>query len=222
MEVKIDTSWKNILQDEFSKQYFIDLTNKVKEEYKNKIIYPKGNEIFNAFQYCTFENTKVVILGQDPYHGINEANGLAFSVNKGIRVPPSLKNIYKEIENDLNIKVNKEDGDLSRWAKQGVLLLNSTLTVRKDSAGSHQGIGWEIFTDYVIQRISDLKSNIVFILWGKYAKEKGKNINNEKHLIISSPHPSPFAADRGFFGSKPFSKTNQYLVKHNIQPIDWS
>jgi len=222
MEVKIDTSWKNILQDEFSKQYFIDLTNKVKEEYKNKIIYPKGNEIFNAFQYCTFENTKVVILGQDPYHGINEANGLAFSVNKGIRVPPSLKNIYKEIENDLNIKVNKEDGDLSRWAKQGVLLLNSTLTVRKDSAGSHQGIGWEIFTDYVIQRISDLKSNIVFILWGKYAKEKGKNINNEKHLIISSPHPSPFAADRGFFGSKPFSKTNQYLLKHDIKPIDWS
>lgn len=222
MNVKIASSWKNILQEEFSKQYFIDLTNKVREEYKKRIIYPKANQIFNAFEYCSFNNTKVVILGQDPYHGKGEANGLSFSVNKGVKIPPSLKNIYKEIESDLNIKVDKENGDLNRWAKQGVLLLNSTLTVVKDRAGSHQGIGWEIFTDHVIQKISDVKSNVVFILWGKYAKDKGKNIDINKHLVISSAHPSPFSADRGFFGSKPFSKANEYLINNNIIPIDWS
>ncbi len=222
MDVNIEKSWKKILSEEFEKPYFIDLTNKVKEEYKTKITYPKGSDIFSAFQYCTFDNVKVVILGQDPYHGVGEANGLAFSVNKDVRVPPSLRNIYKEIESDLGIVVDKNNGDLSRWAKQGVLLLNSTLTVSKDKAGSHQGIGWEIFTDAVIQKLSDTKSNIVFILWGKYAKEKGKVIDVNKHLVLSSPHPSPFAADRGFFGSKPFSKANEYLKRNNKEEINWA
>ncbi|HCC68016.1 TPA: uracil-DNA glycosylase [Patescibacteria group bacterium] len=187
---------------------------------KDNTTYPPSDSVFRALKLTPFENIKVVILGQDPYHGKGEANGLAFSVNKNIKIPPSLKNIYKELNSDLGIKIPNH-GDLSNWAKQGVLLLNSILTVEANKPASHRGIGWEEYTDEIIKKINDKKKNIVFILWGKYAQEKGKYINENKHLVIRSPHPSPFSARTGFFGSKPFSKCNMYLKENKIEEIDW-
>ncbi|HEY8401095.1 MAG TPA: uracil-DNA glycosylase [Cytophagaceae bacterium] len=219
-EVQIEESWKRHLKDEFSKEYFQNLIAFVKQEKKAYTIYPPGKLIFNAFEHCTFDNVKVVILGQDPYHGPGQANGLAFSVNDGIKPPPSLVNIFKEIKNDLGTEVPKS-GNLERWADQGVLLLNATLTVRANSPGSHQNKGWEQFTDAIIQVISREKENLVFILWGAYAQKKEALIDRSKHLILKSPHPSPFSADRGFFGSKPFSKANEYLKQHGKEPINW-
>jgi len=220
MEVKIEPSWKVKMQSEFEKPYFKDLTDFVKIEYQEHKIYPPGKFIFNAFQHCPFDSVKVVILGQDPYHGSGQANGLCFSVNKGIKLPPSLINIFKEIKNDLGIEV-PVNGDLERWADQGVLLLNATLTVRANDAGSHQNRGWEIFTDSVIQRISDDRMGLVFLLWGAYAGRKAVLINGNNHLILKSPHPSPFSADRGFFGCKHFSKSNEYLKNNYQSEIDW-
>lgn len=219
-DVKIEPSWKQKLEKEFEQPYFNDLINFVKEEYSKYTIYPPGNEIFNAFDSCPFDKVKVVILGQDPYHGPNQANGLSFSVREGVPLPPSLQNIYKELKSDLGVTPSR-NGDLEKWAKQGVLLLNATLTVRAGNAGSHQGKGWEEFTDAVIKILSEKKENLVFILWGAYAQKKGQIIDVFKHHIIESPHPSPFSADRGFFGSKPFSRTNEYLVQQGIEPIQW-
>lgn len=220
MEVKIENSWKEVLQTEFDKPYFEDLVNKVKTEYKTRTVFPKGSLIFNAFNLCPFDKVKVVILGQDPYHEKGQAHGLAFSVPEGIALPPSLQNIYKEIENDLNIKIN-QNGDLTRWAKQGILLLNSTLTVEQHRAASHQSFGWETFTDNVILNLSQRKQNLVFILWGSFAIKKGNLIDKSKHLVLTSVHPSPLSAYRGFFGNRHFSQTNNYLRAHNIEPIQW-
>lgn len=220
VDVKIDPSWKSHLTEEFSKSYFSNLVNFVKEESQKGVIYPEGKNIFNAFTKCPYDNVKVVILGQDPYHGPGQANGLSFSVNPGVPMPPSLLNIFKERKADLQ-KPMPPNGDLSKWAEQGVLLLNATLTVATKSPGSHQNKGWEEFTDAVIQLISDRKEKIVFILWGAYAQKKGAIIDRHKHFVIESPHPSPFAAHRGFFGSKPFSKCNEYLKSHNKDIIDW-
>ena len=220
MEVNIEKSWKNILKDEFDKGYFKELIDFVKQEYSKKIIFPKGSDIFRAFNLCPFDKVKVVIIGQDPYHGEKQANGLAFSVSRGVLNPPSLRNIFKELKDDLDIDMPKT-GELEGWAKQGVLLLNATLTVEAHKAGSHQHKGWEEFTDTVVQKLSDDKENLVFMLWGKYAQEKGKNIDSNNHLVIQSPHPSPFSAYNGFFGSKPFSKTNEYLRKKGLQEINW-
>ena len=220
MDVKIHDSWKRKLSKEFEKSYFINLINFVKAEYKNQIVYPPGKEIFRAFDCCPFEALKVVIIGQDPYHGLGQANGLCFSVKQGIALPPSLQNIFKERADDLH-KNPLPSGDLSAWANQGVLLLNATLTVRASSPGSHQNKGWETFTDAVIKLISDEKENVVFILWGSYAQNKGAVIDKEKHLIIQSPHPSPFSVYRGFYDSKPFSKTNEYLKSKGLEQIDW-
>lgn len=220
MEVKIEHSWKEILQEEFDKPYFEELVSKVKLEYKTKTIFPKGSLIFNAFNLCPFDKVKVVILGQDPYHEVGQAHGLAFSVPEGIALPPSLQNIYKEIECDLGIKVS-QNGDLTRWAKQGVLLLNSTLTVEQHRAASHQNFGWETFTDDVIHKLSLEKEHLVFILWGSFAIKKSNLIDKTKHLVLTSVHPSPLSAYRGFFGNKHFSKTNNYLVANNIEPINW-
>ncbi|HRI05772.1 MAG TPA: uracil-DNA glycosylase [Candidatus Dojkabacteria bacterium] len=220
MEVKIEQSWKEVLNEEFNQEYFLKLASFVKEEYKSKRIFPPADKIFNAFNLCSFNDVKVVIIGQDPYHGEGQANGLSFSVNDGIRIPPSLINIYKELKSDLGINP-PNSGNLERWSKQGVLLLNATLTVQKSTPNSHQGKGWEKFTDAVIKQISDRKENVVFILWGAYAKKKGEVIDRNKHFVIESPHPSPFSADRGFFGSKPFSKTNSYLTKNNLKAINW-
>lgn len=220
MEVKIASDWKVYLKKEFKKPYFLNLINFIKFEYKNYVCYPAGGEIFSAFSHCRFEKIKVVILGQDPYHGKNQANGLSFSVRPGISIPPSLQNIFKEIEEDLN-KPFPKNGDLSRWANQGVLLLNATLTVRKASAGSHQNKGWEIFTDAVIKLISDYRENLVFLLWGAYAQKKGMIINKTKHYVLTSAHPSPFSSHKGFFGCKHFSKANSFLKEKGIEPIDW-
>jgi len=220
MQVKIENSWALRLQDEFNKPYFVELTQFVKEEYKIATVFPPGKEIFKAFDCCSFDDLRVVVLGQDPYHGAGQAHGLCFSVNQGIKPPPSLVNIFKEIKQDLG-KDMPTHGDLTRWAKQGVLLLNATLTVRESSPGSHQKKGWETFTDAVIKNISDNKEHVVFILWGAYAQKKTELINAEKHLILSSAHPSPFSADRGFFGNKHFSKTNAYLIQQGLKPIDW-
>lgn len=220
VDVKIHPSWKTELLAEFGKTYFIDLVEFVKEENKRGIIYPEGKNIFNAFSKCPYENVKVVILGQDPYHGPGQANGLSFSVNPGVPMPPSLLNIFKERKTDLQ-KPMPPNGDLGRWAEQGVLLLNATLTVAAKSPGSHQNKGWEEFTDAVIQLISETKEKVVFILWGAYAQKKGAIIDRNKHFVIESPHPSPFAAHRGFFGSKPFSRCNDYLEKNGIIPISW-
>lgn len=220
IDVNIAPSWKEKLQVEFEKAYFQQLTAFVKEEYHTHTVFPPGNEIFRAFDKCNFDQVKVVIIGQDPYHGSGQANGLCFSVREGVRVPPSLVNIYKERKNDLG-KPIPVSGELESWAKQGVLLLNATLTVRASSPGSHQKKGWEEFTDAVIQKISSEKENVVFILWGAYAQKKGEVIDRSKHHIITSPHPSPFSADRGFFGSKPFSKTNSYLKSKGLTEIDW-
>ncbi len=219
--VKIEASWKEALNAEFGKDYFESLTKFVKAEYKNAIVYPPPKNIFHAFELCPFDKVEVVILGQDPYHNPRQANGLCFAVGEGVPLPPSLQNIFKEIESDLGQPVVHRSGDLERWAKQGVLLLNATLTVRAHSAGSHQGKGWEEFTDAVIRMLSEKRENLVFILWGNYAKAKGAHIDRTKHCVIQSAHPSPFAANHGFFGSKPFSKTNKYLADHGKKPIDW-
>ncbi len=220
MNVKIEASWKEKLTTEFQKSYFRDLVDFVKSEYSSKTIYPPGSQIFNAFDHCPFEQAKVVILGQDPYHGPNQAHGLCFSVNEGIPFPPSLLNIFKEINRDLE-KPIPPNGNLSRWSKQGVLLLNATLTVEAEKPGSHQNKGWEEFTDAVIKIISDEKQNIVFLLWGAYAQRKGSVINRNKHLVLESPHPSPFSAHKGFLGNGHFSKTNNYLVENGLNPINW-
>lgn len=260
MDVRIEESWKKHLAPEFEKPYFKTLTEFVREEYKSKSIYPPPKDIFRAFDLTPFDKVKVVILGQDPYHGANQANGLCFAVHEGLRTPPSLQNIFKEIESDLGhpsgVELSKMDAvrgaqgtgdepyktygeehvpqrndemrrfrkspnpDLSRWAKQGVLLLNATLTVEAGKAGSHQSKGWEEFTDAAIQALSDERDNLVFILWGNYAKQKGARIDRAKHCVLESAHPSPFSADR-FFGTKPFSKTNEYLVQHDQTPIEW-
>jgi uracil-DNA glycosylase len=220
MDVKIADSWKSRLEDEFKKPYFGQLINFVRDEYKVHKIYPSGKEIFRAFDACSFDDIKVVIIGQDPYHGEKQANGLCFSVKDGQRVPPSLVNIFKEIKEDLG-KPIPPSGDLGRWAQQGVLLLNATLTVRASSPGSHQKKGWEEFTDAVIKKISEEKQNVVFLLWGSYAQKKGEIIDRSKHLVLMSAHPSPFSADRGFFGCKHFSKANEYLKAKGLKEIDW-
>ena len=220
MDVTIDSSWKSLLTDEFEKDYFIRLTEFVREEYKTKTVYPPAGLIFNAFNLCPFPGVKVVIIGQDPYHGPGQAHGLCFSVRDGVDLPPSLRNIYKEIEMDLGIPVTRS-GNLERWAKQGVLLLNATLTVRADLAGSHQKKGWEQFTDAVISKINSEKDSVVFVLWGAYAQKKGESIDRSRHLVMESVHPSPLSASRGFFGNSHFSKCNTYLKEKGIQPIDW-
>lgn len=220
MEVQIEPSWKEALRAEFEEPYFRELTDFVKEEYRTKTIYPHPKNIFHAFELTPFDKVKVVILGQDPYHGPKQAHGLSFSVVEGVRNPPSLQNIFKEIESDIGEKP-QESGNLERWAKQGVLLLNATLTVRAGAAGSHQGQGWERFTDTVIKTVSDKREHVVFILWGNYARSKKRLIDGFKHDIIESPHPSPFSAANGFFGSKPFSKANAYLEANGETPIDW-
>ena len=220
MDVKIAKSWKTHLRDEFAKEYFKTLAEFVKYEYANHKVFPKGRQIFSSFDHCGFDELKVVIIGQDPYHGDGQANGLCFSVNDGIKMPPSLINIFKEIKNDLGNEF-PSTGNLERWADQGVLLLNATLTVRAHSPGSHQDKGWEIFTDAVIRTISDKKAGVVFLLWGAYAQRKGEIIDTKKHSVLSSAHPSPFAANRGFFGNKHFSKANAYLEQQGLKPIDW-
>ena len=220
MTVNIEPSWNAVLNDEFEKPYFQELATFVKEEYTQQRIYPPGSQIFRAFDLCPYDKVKVVIIGQDPYHGPNQANGLCFSVKEGITMPPSLINIFKEIRSDIG-RDFPPNGSLERWAKQGVLLLNATLTVREKQPGSHQNKGWELFTDAVITRLSNQREGIVYILWGAYAQKKGAVIDTTKNLVIKSPHPSPFSADRGFFGSKPFSKTNDYLKQRGEVPIDW-
>jgi len=220
MDVKIAPSWKSHFSAEFEKPYFLQLIEFVKSEYQQHTIYPPGKEIFKAFDSCDFEQVKVVVIGQDPYHGPGQANGLCFSVRDGMRMPPSLVNIFKEIHADLG-KPMPASGDLERWAKQGVLLLNATLTVRASTPGSHQNKGWENFTDAVIKTISDQKENLVFLLWGAYAQKKGEMIDRNKHLVLMSAHPSPFSADRGFFGCKHFSKANAYLKSKGLKEIDW-
>ena len=221
MQVKIEESWKKVLAGEFDKEYFVRLTEFVKSEYQAATVYPPPKFIFRAFELTPFDKVKVVILGQDPYHWPGQANGLCFAVNHGVRLPPSLQNIYKEIESDLGHKPATPDGDLEEWATQGVLLLNATLTVSEKSPGSHQKQGWEQFTDAVIKILSEQKKNLVFILWGAYAQKKGAIIDTSKHLVIRSPHPSPFSAYNGFFGSKPFSQCNYYLFSHGEEPINW-
>ncbi|HEY4539940.1 MAG TPA: uracil-DNA glycosylase [Faecalibacter sp.] len=220
MQVNIEESWKKVLASEFEQPYFESLVHFVKNEYKTKTIYPPASKIFAAFDHTPFDEVKVVILGQDPYHGPGQANGLSFSVNDGIRFPPSLQNIYKELEDDLGVSI-PTSGDLSRWASQGVLMLNATLTVEASKAGSHQKKGWETFTDAVIQALAEKKENIVFILWGSYAQKKGKSIDRTKHFVIETAHPSPLSVYRGFWGSKPFSKTNAFLQSKNKTPIQW-
>ncbi|MFA5619500.1 MAG: uracil-DNA glycosylase [Weeksellaceae bacterium] len=220
MNVKIEASWKEVLKDEFEKPYFKNLVDFVKSEYQNYTIFPPGNRIFAAFEHTPFDETKVVIIGQDPYHGKGQANGLCFSVADGVFFPPSLQNIFKELNDDLGIPI-PTTGNLEKWAKQGVLLLNATLTVREAQAGSHQNKGWEIFTDAVIEKLSAQRQNLVFILWGAYAQKKGTVIDRSKHFIVQSAHPSPFSVYRGFFGSKPFSKTNEYLIKNEKGKISW-
>ena len=221
MDVNIAQSWKPVLQEEFVKPYFRGLSDFVKSDYINHKCYPKANEVFAAFDHCSFNDLKVVIIGQDPYHGVGQANGLCFSVNDGISHPPSLKNIFKELETDLKISISVS-GNLERWADQGVLLLNATLTVREHEAGSHQKKGWEQFTDAVIEQISANKENVVFLLWGGYAKKKGKKIDKKKHIILESGHPSPLSANRGYwFGNKCFSKTNEVLKNNGLKEIDW-
>lgn len=221
IEPVIENSWKQELSVEFQSEYFFGLKNFLTEEKKKYIIYPPGSEIFAAFNNTPFINVKAVILGQDPYHGAGQANGLCFSVRDGISKPPSLQNIFKELNSDLGIPI-PPSGNLEKWAHQGVLLLNATLTVRAGLAGSHQNKGWEYFTDAVIKILSEKKNNVVFILWGNYAQAKKSLIDPFRHLIIQSAHPSPFSVERGFFGSKPFSRTNTYLREHNIPEIDWS
>ena len=222
MEVRIDPSWKAVLQNEFDKPYFATLTAFVKEEYKKNICYPKGQQIFSAFNHCPLPKVKVVLLGQDPYHGAGQANGLCFSVNDGIAHPPSLVNIFKEISDDVTLPY-PISGNLERWATQGVLLLNATLTVRANEAGSHQHQGWETFTDNVIKTVSDNCEHVVFMLWGSFAKKKTTLIDSTKHCILTSGHPSPLSANRGYwFGNKHFSKANEYLNSVGKTVINWA
>lgn len=218
--VNIEPSWKTALAPEFEKPYFSTLSGFVRDEYKTGKVYPLPKDIFRAFDLCPFDQVKVVILGQDPYHGARQANGLCFAVHEGIALPPSLQNIFKEIENDTGT-IAERNGDLSRWAKQGVLLLNATLTVRASSPGSHQGKGWEEFTDAAIAKLSAEREHLVFLLWGNYARKKGAIIDRTKHLVLESAHPSPFSAANGFFGNKHFSKANEYLKSHGLGEIDW-
>lgn len=223
MDIQINESWKEALKEEFHKPYFQQIVAFLKtEKAAGKIIYPKGSNIFNAFNLTPFDQVKVVILGQDPYHGPNQAHGLSFSVLPGIKPPPSLVNIFKEIKSDIGLQMPADFGDLTHWAKQGVLLLNAALTVRAGEPFSHAKFGWADFTDAVIRTISDQKENVVFILWGKFAQEKQALIDETKHHVLRAAHPSPFSADKGFFGSKPFSKTNALLIKDGNEPIDWS
>jgi uracil-DNA glycosylase len=216
----IESSWLQALAEEFEKPYFFELKNFLIEEKKRFKIYPPGSDIFAAFNYTPYDKVKVVILGQDPYHGHGQAHGLCFSVNHAVKKPPSLQNIFKELQSDIGITI-PESGNLSKWAQEGVLLLNATLTVRSGQAGSHQNRGWEQFTDAVIRLLSNNRQNLVFILWGNYAIAKELLIDPRKHFILKSPHPSPFSAERGFFGSKPFSKANQYLTQQNLAPVNW-
>ena len=220
MDVKIEPSWKHALQEEFDKEYFVRLTDFVRNEYKTRLTFPPASLIFNAFDQCPFENVKVVILGQDPYHGDGQAHGLCFSVNDGIAFPPSLINIFKEIERDLG-KPMPSSGNLIRWAQQGVLLLNATLTVQAHIAGSHQGRGWETFTDAVIRKLATEKEHLVFMLWGSYAQQKGAFIDPNKHLVLKSVHPSPLSAYRGFIGNNHFSLANKYLKENGQSEINW-
>lgn len=220
MDVKLEPSWKELLKDEFDKPYFQTLSDFVHDEYKKSTVYPPAKFIFNALDSLPVDKVKVVILGQDPYHGPGQAHGLSFSVPDGIALPPSLQNIYKEIQTDLG-KTSTLSGNLDRWVREGVLLLNATLTVRAHQAGSHQNKGWEQFTDAVIHHLADTKENLVFILWGNYAQRKGAFIDAGKHLVIKSAHPSPLSAYNGFFGSRPFSQTNEYLIAHGEPPVDW-
>jgi len=222
VNVKIEESWKKALVDEFSKPYFVQLTNFVKQEYKEgKTVYPPGKFIFNAFNLTPFDKVKVVIIGQDPYHGHGQAHGLCFSVQKGIVPPPSLKNVFKELVDDIPGFQKPNHGDLTKWGEQGILLINAILTVRAKSPASHRGKGWEQFTDAVIQKLNDEREGLVFILWGNFAKKKGAKIDTNKHYVLAGTHPSPMAARYGFFGCKHFSKTNEYLTKNGKEPIDW-
>jgi len=216
----LGNDWDEILKDEINKDYFQKLINFIKSEYNKKIIYPKQTEIFKAFRNTSYKDTKVVILGQDPYHGENEAEGLSFSVKVGVRKPPSLQNIFKELHDDLGCSI-PEHGSLVKWSEEGILLLNTVLTVEKDKAASHKDLGWERFTDAVIKKINEKETPVVFILWGSFARSKKSLITNPIHYIIESPHPSPFSAYNGFFGSKPFSKTNKFLESKGLKPIDW-
>lgn len=220
MDVKIESSWKAQLEEEFNKPYFANLTEFVRGEYRTKTIFPPAKLIFNAFDHTSFDQVKVVILGQDPYHGVGQAHGLSFSVNDGVRTPPSLINMYKEINRDLGTPI-PQSGNLTRWAEQGVLLLNATLTVVAHTAGSHQGKGWETFTDAAIKKLADERENLVFLLWGAYAQKKAVLIDEKKHLILKTVHPSPLSAHRGFIGCGHFSKTNEYLVSKGLEPIVW-
>ncbi len=217
----IGNDWDEILKDEYDKSYFKEMTNFLVKEYKEKTIYPKENEIFKAFRLTPYSNVKVVILGQDPYHDVGQAEGLSFSVKEGIKRPPSLINIYKELFDDLGYNI-VENGSLEKWANEGVLLLNAILTVEKDKAASHSKIGWETFTDEVIKKLNEKDTPVVFILWGSFARSKKKYITNKRHYIIESAHPSPLSAFNGFFGSKPFSKTNNFLISQGLDPIDWN
>ena len=217
----VGNDWDNILQEEYDKDYFKKIVKFINKEYKEKVIFPPKSQILRALSLTNYNDVKVVILGQDPYHGVGEANGLAFAVSNGIKLPPSLKNIYKELYNDLGIKPSTV-GNLECWAKEGVLLLNAVLTVEKDKAASHKNIGWEIFTDSIIKKINEKEEPVVFILWGNFAKSKKNLITNSKHLVIESSHPSPFSVNYGFFGSKPFSRTNKFLKDNNIKEIDWT
>lgn len=219
-DVKLGGGWKDKLAGEFEKPYFRELAEFVRKEYRDTRVYPEPKNIFRAFELCPFDKTEVVILGQDPYHGKGQANGLCFAVNPGVNAPPSLQNIFKELESDLGRPISR-DTDLARWAKQGVLLLNATLTVRAAQAGAHQGHGWEQFTDAAIRVLNEEKKHLVYILWGNYAKAKGAHIDRSDNLLIESAHPSPFSAYGGFFGSKPFSKANAYLVAHGKRTIEW-
>lgn len=220
MDVKIELSWKKHLAQEFEKTYFKELTNFVRQEYATKQIFPPGRFIFHAFEQSPFELTRVIVLGQDPYHGAGQAHGLCFSVPDGIELPPSLQNIFKEISQDIGTPA-PTSGNLDRWAKQGVLLLNSTLTVQANRAGSHQNKGWERFTDEVVRLLATEKEHLVFLLWGSFAIKKGEFIDRSRHLVLTSPHPSPLSSYRGFFGNKHFSQTNAYLIKHGLAPIIW-
>ena len=220
MNVRIDESWRERLQSEFDAPYFAQLADFVRHEYATTRVYPPGSQMFAAFDACPFDKVKVVILGQDPYHEPGQAHGLCFSVNDGVPFPPSLQNIFKEIHDDIGTPVPMS-GDLTRWANQGVLLPNATLTVRAHQAGSHQNKGWEQFTDAVIHRLAQERENLVFILWGSYAQRKGEFIDRSRHLVLQSPHPSPLSAHRGFFGNRHFSRTNEYLTAHGIEPILW-
>lgn len=221
MNVNIEESWKQVLADEFNSIYFTRLATFVKEAYAKGVVYPPGKYIFEAFNRTPFDKVKVIILGQDPYHEPNQAHGLCFSVRKGVQVPPSLVNIYKELEQEYGTPFSGRDGDLTHWADQGVLLLNATLTVAAHNAGSHQGKGWEMFTDAVVAKLAEQREHLVFLLWGSYARRKGAIINRQRHLVLEAPHPSPLSAHRGFIGCGHFRRANEYLASHGISPISW-